>query len=219
MGSVEATATTCSISLVTSSSSSTVQTEVLPPSLAVTTAVTLQLPHSSTVTTPHCSAVNMPPNLTVKMPPNSAVTTVPSSAMMTAASLTMTTPVTLPLVTPHSSTLMTSISSSWAAMTPVTLTPPTLPIVTSTVVTPSASLRSFPFVPSSTSTTTTNPDLFSSLVSEVEEMTSPQADRVLDQLKSMYGDTWDPYDELAFCDSGIYLLHQRVVITVIYHRF
>ena len=49
-------------------------------------------------------------------------------------------------------------------------------------------------------------------------MTSLQADRVLDQLQSIYGGTWDPYDELAFCDSGIYLVHQRVVITVIYHR-
>ena len=154
--------------------------------------------------------VIMPPNLTVIMPPSSAVTTVPSPAMMTSASLAMTTPVTLPLVTPQF--YIDDINDATA----VTLTPPTLPIVTSTVVTPSASLRSFPYVPPSTSTTTTNPDLFSSLVSEVEEITSPQADRVLDQLQSMYGGTWDPYDELAFCDSGNILFFTYSHITVLH---
>ena len=46
-------------------------------------------------------------------------------------------------------------------------------------------------------------DLFSSLVLEVEGMTSPQANRVLDELRYMDAGNWDPYDNLAHTNSGI----------------
>ncbi|XP_065893187.1 probable basic-leucine zipper transcription factor D [Dysidea avara] len=117
------------------------------------------------------------------------------------------TPASLAAVTmPASLAVVTTRVSVPPVTTPVSL-PVNLPAVTSTVVASSTSCNStslpsfssFPFVPPTTTTSSITPDMFSSLV---EEMTSPQADRILDELRYMDAGNWDPYDELAYINSG-----------------
>ena len=157
------------------------------------------------VTTP---AIIPPATMPAIVPPVTMPAIVPP-ATMPAIVLPATTPaIVLPVTMPTTVPPVTKPASLATLMTQVNF-----PAVTSAMETSitcynstllpseSTSFCSFPLVP-----TSNTPDPFSSLVLEVERMTSPQAERVLDELRYMDAGNYDPYNQLAHTDSGTTLI-------------
>ena len=108
------------------------------------------------------------------------------------------------------------------ALLPTMVTTATLPVTATTGVLPATVTKSthsilpedfslglesnnfntFPFVPPTTGPTH---DPFSTMMLELD-ITSPQAERVLEEFRCIDDDlSWDPYESLKYYSSGIYL--------------